>query len=175
MDNRLSLVFLPFLSWPAVYALYRIQKQNRFRLSTIITFFAVIHLIFYWPYGAQQRLVNSLSLQYEYNRVMKFLGPRYPRSGSTLIIAEQPNLYLIQKYSSIRFNQITKIREFLSTSNNVDHIIALQKIEKKTGRIAEASVLKGPFEMKTLDAFSISTELEMRISSCELIDNSIGI
>jgi hypothetical protein len=170
MDNRLSLVFLPFLLWPAVYALYILQKRHLNRFSTVITVIAVIHLIFYWSYGSQQRLVNRLSLQYEYNRVMKFLEPRYPKSGSTLIIAEQPNLYLIQNYSSMRFSRIQKIMEFLSTPNNVDHIIALQKIEKKSGRIAEKSILKGPFEMKTLDVFSISTDLEMRISLCKIID-----
>jgi hypothetical protein len=52
----------------------------------------------------------------------------------------------------------------------VDHIIVLQKIEKNSGRIAESSILKGPFEMKPLKVFSISTELEMRISSCKMID-----
>jgi len=172
MDNRLSLVFLPFLLWPAVYTLYRLQKRHLNRFSTVITFIVIIHLIIYWSYGSQQRLVNSLSLQYEYNRVMKFLGPRYPKSGSTLIITEQPNLYLIQNYSSMRFNRIQKILDVLSKPNNVDHIIVLQKIEKNSGRIAESSILKGPFEMKPLEVFSISTELEMRISSCKMIDAS---
>ena len=153
MDNRLSLVFLPFLFWPAVYALYRIQKRFLNRFSTVITLFAVIHLIFYWSYGSQQRLVNGLSAQYEYNRVLEFLGPRYRKNGSTLIIAEQPNLYLVQNYSSMRFNRIHKTLDILSEPNIVDNIIVPQKIEKNSGNIGESSVLYGPFKIEPLEVF----------------------
>jgi hypothetical protein len=169
MDNRLALVFLPFLVWPAVYALHRIHKRFGHRFATVITLFAVIHLTFYWSYGSQQRLVKDLSLQYEYNRVLEYLEPRYPKHGSTLIITEQPNLYLVHNYSSMRFSRIHKILEILSAPNLVDNIIALQKIEKKSGKIGKRSVLYGPFKIEPLEVISISPEIEIKISTCTLI------
>jgi len=168
MDNRLSLAFLPFLVWPAVLALYRIEKRAQIRLAAAMILLAVAHLIFFWSYGSQQRLVNTLSLQYEYNRVLNYLERRYPKNGSTLIIAELPNLYVIHNYSSMRFNRIDKIMEILSQPSSVDHIIALQKIEKGSGRIAKDSILNGNFVVKPLEVISLSPELAMRISSCEL-------
>jgi hypothetical protein len=170
MDNRLALAFLPFLVWPAVYALYRIQNRFGNRFAAIVPLFVIFHIIFFWPIGSQQRLVHSLSLQYEYNRVLAYLEPRYPKHGSTLIIAEQPNLYIVHNYSAMRFNQIHKIKEFLSGPNQVDHIIALQKIEMGNGRVAKGSVLSEPFEMEPLETFHLTPEIGIRISSCRLID-----
>ena len=170
MDNRLSLIFLPFLVWPAVYAFYRIQIRLSNHLSTVIMLAAGFHLMFFWSYGSQQRLVNNLSLQYEYSRVLEYIAPRYPQNGSTLIIAEQPNLYIIHEYSGMRFKRMDKIKEILSSPNGVDHIIALQKIDRRTGRIAKGSMLKGPFKIRPLTEFSLSPKLNMRISECKLID-----
>lgn len=168
MDNRLSLVFLPFLVWPAVFVLSRIAKPVRGRLPTVVAFAALIHLIVFWSFGSRQLIVHNLSLQAEYNQVLEFLEPRYPRNGTTLIIAEEPYLYLPQEYSGMRFDQSNEIVELLSGPNSVDHIIALQKIDKETGQIAQGSLLRGPFTLEPLSVFSISTELDMRISSCTL-------
>ena len=168
MDNRLSLIFLPFLVWSAVYALYRFQNKIPTRLSTFMILAAGFYLMFFWSYGSQQRLVNNLSLQYEYNRVLEYMEQHYPKRGHTVIIAEQPNLYIIHEYSGVRFSRIDKIMEALSSPNSVDHIIALQKIERKTGRITRGSILKGPFQLRPLTEFSLSSELAMRISECTL-------
>ncbi len=170
MDNRLSLIFLPFLLWPAAYAFHRIEKRNAKRLNTVMILAAVFHLAFFWSYGTQQRLVNNLSLQFEYNRVLDHLERRYPKNGSTLIIAEQPNLYVIHQYSAMRFNRSDKLMEILSSPNSVDHIIALQKIDRQTGRVAAGSVLQGPFQTRRLAEFSLSPELAMRISECTFIN-----
>lgn len=168
MDNRLSLIFLPFLVWSAAYAVYRFEKKYANRLSAFMILAAGFYLMFFWSYGSQQRLVNNLSLQYEYNRVLEYMEQHYPKNGSTLIIAEQPNLYIIHEYSGMRFNRIDKIMEALSSPNSVDHIIALQKIDRKTGRITRGSILKGPFQSRPLTQFSLSPELAMRISECSL-------
>ena len=154
--------------WSAVYALYRLQKKIPTRLSTFMILAAGLYLMFFWSYGSQQRLVNNLSLQYEYNRVLEYMEQHYPKRGHTVIIAEQPNLYIIHEYSGVRFSRIDKILEALSSPNSVDHIIALQKIYRKTGRITKGSILRGPFQSRPLTEFSLSSELAMRISECTL-------
>lgn len=164
VDMRLSLVFLPFLVGSAVWFLYFLQQKIKICSSSILVIFFVIHLLYYWPVGSKQRLLYDLELPYEYDHVLKFVEQNYPEQGNKIIITEHPNLYLIQRISSMRPVNNEKLHQFTLPESYFDHIIAVQKYNPKTGVVYKSSQIALSFKLKPLENFYLSPQSAVQIS-----------
>ena len=168
MANRLAMVFLPYLVGGAVFGAYSICQALKMRSSVALLVVLGAHLVFFWPYGSQQRIVNFMALPYEYQQAAELLGQRYKKNGSTVILAEQPNLYLIQGYSAFRLSSAGSKLETLSEIAPSATIVALQKVDLRTGALQKESLLEAPFELQLVQTVAITRDLGLRISECRM-------
>jgi hypothetical protein len=165
MDNRLALVFLPYIVWCGTYGVYRTCRWTKMLPAAPLAVLAVFHLLYFWPYGAAQRVVNTMSLPYEYRSALAFLNEKYPNRPGTLILAQYPGMYLIHRYSAYRITGIDKILNALP-NQTIERIVALQRFDLKSGEIAVESKLKGPFETTLLEQIMVTSLSGVKISEC---------
>lgn len=168
MDNRLAIVFLPYLVCAAAFGGHRICRALKIDSAPGVYLFAAAHLLVFWPYGVQQRLVNSMALPYEYRQATAELSRRYPPDVSTVILAEQPNLYIVQGYSALHISEVDARAELLAAAAAAARLIALQKVNLQTGSLQKASELKAGFDLEPVLTIPISYEVGLRISECRL-------
>ena len=83
-DNRLALVFLPFIVWMGVYCVYQFCLHVRLQPAVSMALIFTFHLLFFWPYGAAQRVSNAMALPYEYRSSLVFLNENYRNRSNTL-------------------------------------------------------------------------------------------
>ncbi|MGD8242590.1 MAG: hypothetical protein PVF59_07195 [Desulfobacterales bacterium] len=167
--NRLAVVFLPFVALAALGALHRIQQHLRFDSQVVVIVLLVAHLLYFWPYAGQQRLLNTLSLPFEYQRVTAYLKKAYPEDHRLLIIAELPNLYIIQPHSAVTIGRLNEITPRIRRQRaHFDHIIALQKIDRRTGEITPPTFIGPPVQLIPRQEIPITTLLSLRVSECHL-------
>ncbi|HHP7236677.1 MAG TPA: hypothetical protein ACFCUC_18755 [Desulfobacterales bacterium] len=177
MDIRLSLVFLPFLCWSALYGVYCLrpdfhQRSGRRSASAVLLLLAAFHLLLYWPAGALQRPLQQLSLPYEYERVRDFLQNRYPDRGYTLLITDLPNLYLVQGYSALKINNTERLRSLLGQPNLFDRILVVQKFDRSSGEVLPAyRVLPANLRLHPVGSFALTSQTGIRISECNTHEN----
>ncbi|MBL0716165.1 MAG: hypothetical protein JJV98_20970 [Desulfosarcina sp.] len=172
MDNRLALVFLPFVAFAALCGLSQIQQRLRLNARAIVIVLLMVHLVYFWPYASGQRLINGLSLPFEYQRAVSYLQKTYPVDDQLLIIAELPNLYIIQKYGAVNLNRLGRAEPWIRRQRQrFDHIIALQKIDNLTGEVTPSSFIGPPFQLSPRKNILISTGLSLRVSECRLPDD----
>ena len=165
MDNRLALVFTPFIVWSSIYGVYRIGHHIRHQPAATLTIVFIFHLLFFWPIGAAQRVSNSMALPYEYQNALAYLNAHYPNRSNTLILTEHPNMYVIHKYSAYRLASIDKMLEALPDTT-IKQIVALQSFDLKSGKIAARAKLNGPIETTTVAEIKITPFSGMKISEC---------
>lgn len=132
IDNRLSLVFLPFMVWSAVYCLSRIDLIYKKPWIYFAGFLTVLHFFIFLPYGKNAKVLNNLALPFEYQEICNYLKHRFPNPRKTLIITEQPNLYLIQNYGGIQFIHLEKYLKNRSRYKEYKDIVAVHKIINST-------------------------------------------
>ena len=171
MDNRLALVFLPYLVCAAAFGGYRLCRSLKIESALAVYLVVGAHLILFWPYGVQQRLINDMALPYEYRGAVSELSRRYPQDGATVILTEQPNLYIVQGYSAFRLSEAGERMGELAAVAPAARIVALQKVNLQTGALLKASVLPDGFDLKPVLTIPVSTEVGLRISECRLDSN----
>lgn len=165
MDNRLALVFTPFIVWASIYGVYRIGQPIKRQPAVALTIVFIFHLLFFWPVGAAQRVPNTMALPYEYQNVLAYLKAHYPNRSNTLILTEHPNMYVIHKYSAYRISSIDKMLEALPDTT-IEQIVALQSFDLKSGKIAVRSKLKGPIEKMMVAEIMTTPFSGVKISEC---------
>lgn len=159
MTNRLAMVFLPYLVGAAVFGAYSICQALKMRSSVALLVVLGAHLVFFWPYGSQQRIANFKALPCEYQQAAELIGQRYKKNGSTAILAEQPNLYHIQGYSAFRLSSAGRGLETLSEIAPSATILALQKVDLRTGNLQKDSLLEASFELQLVQTIAITRDL----------------
>ncbi|MGD8801530.1 MAG: hypothetical protein PVJ44_23645, partial [Desulfobacterales bacterium] len=165
MDNRLALVFTPFIVWSSIYGVYRIGQHIKRQAVAALTIVFVFHLLFFWPIGAAQRVANTMALPYEYQNALAYLKAHYPNPSNTLILTEHPNMYVIHKYSAYRISSIDKMLAALPDTT-IEQIVALQSFDLKSGKIAARSRLNGSLETIRVAEIRISPYSGVKISEC---------
>jgi hypothetical protein len=173
MDNRLALAFLPFLVCAAAFGGFRLCRALNIEAALPVYLVVAAHLLLFWPYGIQQRLINGMALPYEYRQAVNELRQRYPRDGSTVILAEMPNLYIVQGFSAFRLSEAGARLGELAAAAPAARIVALQKLDLQTGALQKASVLPDGFNLKPVLTIPVSTEGGLRISECQLKSDSM--
>jgi hypothetical protein len=149
-QNRFATVYLPYILFPAIFFVHSIfNKANGNKINLVVLFF-VFHLLFFWPFGSQQRFVNVGSLPYEYNKSLMFLKENFKSNSNLLIIAERPNLYIIHYRGAVDFSfanqNMDKIKDIYN--KEFDHILVLQKIDYKTQTPVDWNGIDAAFRLK---------------------------
>ena len=163
MDNRLSLAFLPLLTFCSIFCIHRLFHQRR-SSHLVLSIFFIFHLLIYWPYGIQQRIINGMALQYEYGQAMAFLNEHYKKKQYPLIIAEQPNLYIIHDYSSLSYSVANSQLRKIYSSRQINKVIAIQRYHSDSGKIYKRTVLNKEFQTKELKRIRITPSTHIKIS-----------
>jgi hypothetical protein len=133
-QNRLAMTYLPCMVVPAVFFIHGIINKAHISKKILVFIFFVFHLLYFWPYGSQQQIVNTGSIPYEYNRTLRYLKDNYRRNSNILIISERPNLYLIHYKGAVDFQYANQNPELILNKvvRDFDHILVLQKYFYKT-------------------------------------------
>jgi len=169
-QNRFATVYFPYILFPAIFFVYSIfNNANRNRINLVVLFF-VFHLLFFWPFGSQQRFVNVGSLPYEYNKSLMFLKENFKNNSNLLIIAERPNLYIIHYRGAVDFSFANQNMDNIKDIYNkeFDHILVLQKIDYKTQTPLDWNRLEAAYRLKKLSDIKLTQSTYIKIS--EIID-----
>ena len=169
-QNRFATVYLPYILFPAIFFVHSIfNKANGNKINLVVLFF-VFHLLFFWPFGSQQRFVNVGSLPYEYNKSLMFLKENFKSNSNLLIIAERPNLYIIHYRGAVDFSfanqNMDKIKDIYN--KEFDHILVLQKIDYKTQTPVDWNGIDAAFRLKKISDIKLTQSTYIKIS--EIID-----
>ena len=170
IDNRLAMVFIPFLVVPAVYLVYRLTGRADGSWKGSILVLAVILVVLYRPVAEKQKLVQGKSLTYEYNSVLDFIETNYDLGrDKLLIVSDRPNFYAICKAGSVGFHfagqrveQIRRLKQIYYT-----HILVLQRPDPSTGRIPPGQSLPGDYRLCHVKDIPVGPAYCVRISTVE--------
>jgi membrane protein CcdC involved in cytochrome C biogenesis len=162
VNNRISLVFLPFILVAALYFIHHAIYQKRPASKAIIIVFFIFHLFFFHPYGIQERLGNTMMLKYEYQQTLAFMKSNFEHQKHVLVICNQPNLYIIQNYNAIDFAYANANIENLRNDAYHDHIIVLQRYNR--GVLIKGNTLKSSLTLTPLTTLNLSNETVLKIS-----------
>ncbi len=170
MDNRLALIFLPYIIFCTIFCIHTLFHKRR-SAHLVLSIFFLFHLLIYWPYGIQQRIINGLSLQYEYGQVMAFLNEHYKKKQYPLIVAEQPNLYIIHDYSALSYSAVNSQLRKIYSSRQINKIVAIQRYHSDSEKIYKRTVLNKEFQTKELKKIRITPYTYIKISEVLLPDS----
>ncbi len=165
MDNRLSLVFLPFMVWAATYCLSRVEILYKGRWVYFAGFLAVLHFFFFLPYGTKEKLIKNLSLSYEYHMVSNYLENHFHDRENTLIITEQPNLYVIHGYGCIRFVNFNDYIKNQSKYIKSSKVVAVHKIIRSRKNTSHEKWKDFIIKADTLTVIPISKDVSILIEA----------
>jgi dolichyl-phosphate-mannose-protein mannosyltransferase len=166
MTNRYALPLLPFLVFASIFCINTIVDRYKPISSVFIILFCVFHLIYYCPVASQQKVLNYyLTKQYEYNKSLDFILPRF-ENYKTLIIYERTNMYLIHQFSAVNFhyanNHIDWIKK--AATKYYDHVITIQNVWHDKDIPHKYSTLDESFKLKEINRFNKTASTYVKIS-----------
>ena len=128
-QNRFAMAYLPYLVVPAIYFIHSILKRHGHANKILMGIFCVFHLLYFWPYGSQQRLVNSGALAYEYTKTLKYVNNSFHKNANILLISERPYLYVVHYGGAVDFAYANQNPQKIldQYSKEFDHILVLQR------------------------------------------------
>jgi hypothetical protein len=165
-QNRFATVYFPYVLFSAVFFIHTIFKTaNRVKINVVVLFF-IFHLLFFWPFGSQQRFVDAGSLPYEYNKSLMFLEENFKNNSNILIIAERPNIYIIHYRGAVDFafanENLDKIKNI--HSKEFDHILVLQKIGYKKQKPLARNGIDTAYRLQKLSDIKLTQSTYMKVS-----------
>ena len=169
-QNRFATVYFPYILFPAIFFIHSIlNKADRDKEIVVVLLF-IFHLLFFWPYGSQQRFVSIGSLPYEYGRTLNFLKENFKNNTHLLIIAERPNLYIIHYRGAIDFSYANQNADKIKSiySKEFDHILILQKFDYKTQTPLDWNRIDAAYRLRKLSKINLTQSTYLKIS--EIID-----
>jgi hypothetical protein len=165
-QNRFALAYLPVMVFPAVYFIHRFLNQAHISKKILVVIFFSFHMIYFWPYGSQQLLVDTGSVPYEYNKMLGYLRDRFNPDANILVIAERPYYYIIHYKGAVDFayaNQnMDKISEFYG--KEFDDILVIQKCRYDTKSPLESNRLAKADRLVKLSDLNLTQTEYLRIS-----------
>jgi hypothetical protein len=169
-QNRFATVYFPYIIFSAIFFIHSILNKTKGAREIIVILLFIFHLLFFWPYGSQQRFVNIGSLPYEYGRTLNFLKENFKNNTDLLVIAERPNLYIIQYRGAVDFSYANKNADKIKSiySKEFDHILVLQKFDYKTQTPLAMNRIDAAYRLRKLSKINLTQSTYLRIS--EIID-----
>jgi hypothetical protein len=165
-QNRFATVYIPYILFAAIFFVHSIlNKANGNKINLVVLFF-VFHLLFFWPFGSQQRFVNVGSLPYEYNKTLMYLKENFNNNTNLLIIAERPNIYIIHYRGAVDFSFANQNMDKIKNIYNkeFDHVLVLQKIDYKTQTPLDWNEIEGTYRLKKLSDIKLTQSTYLKIS-----------
>lgn len=167
IDNRLAMSLLPFIILAAAYCL-SVFLHHRRRFASFLTIFLLfIQMLYYWPVGAENHLLNQNAPYYANKRITHYLYKHHDmKKEKILLISDRPNFFIIHGLGSIGFQMANQNLEKLRYFKNIyyDDIIVLQKCNPITGAVKLDNQLSGDFQLLELKRINVSPDYYLRIS-----------
>jgi len=165
-QNRFAMAYLPYLILSMIYFLNEILEKTSFTRKIFIIVFFVFHLIYFWPYGSQQFLVNSGAIQYEYNKTLRYINDNFNNSSDILVISERPYLYTIHYSGAVDFSYANQNVEKILDQyrKDFDQILVLQKCLYKTRAPLKTSRLNNSYRLVDLINLNLTRTEYLKIS-----------
>ncbi|MBT8366562.1 MAG: hypothetical protein KJP23_17865, partial [Deltaproteobacteria bacterium] len=148
-QNRFALAYLPYLVLPAIYFIHSILIQAGHSKKIFIGILCVFHLLYFWPYGSQQLLVNAGSLSNEYNKTLRYIKEGFKKNSNILLISERPYLYVIHYAGAVDFAYANQNPEKIldQYGKEFDHILVLQRCLHNTRAPLNSSHLNPSYRL----------------------------
>jgi hypothetical protein len=165
-QNRLAMSYLPYMVVPAVYFICQFSNSAHISKKKLIFVLFVFHLIYFWPYGSQQLLVNTGSIPYEYNKTLRYLNENFKRNSNILIISERPNLYVVHYKGAVDFKYASQNPEKIKDQygREFDHVLVLQKCLYKTRAPLKNQRLDHSYRLAELKILNLTQAEYLKIS-----------
>jgi len=169
-QNRFAMTYLPFMVIPAIFFVHEILNNSKTAPKIVVVIFFVLHLVYFWPYGSQQRHTNVGLFPYEYNKTLQLLKDQFNSNSNLLVISDRPNVYLVQFKGAVDYEFANQnpdailnryLREF-------DHVIVLQRFSYQTHTPLNANRLSNSYRLKELRRINLTREIYLKIF--EIID-----
>ena len=170
-QNRFAMTYLPVIVFPVVYFVHHFISHTNNQIKVAVFVLFAFHLFYFWPYGSQQRIVQTGSIPYEYNKTLGYLKDNFKHDSNILIICERPYYYIVHYKSAVNFNYANqnteKIRDYLE--KEFDHIVVLQKCLYENRAPVENNQLNKSYRLVNLKNLKLTQTEFLKIS--ELIQN----
>ena len=164
-QNRFAMTYLPFMVIPAIFFVHEILNNSKTAPKIVVVIFFVLHLVYFWPYGSQQRHTNVGLFPYEYNKTLQLLKDQFNSNSNLLVISDRPNVYLVQFKGAVDYEFANQnpdailnryLREF-------DHVIVLQRFSYQTHTPLSANRLSNSYRLKELRRINLTREIYLKI------------
>ncbi|MFZ5951551.1 MAG: hypothetical protein ACOYXC_12655 [Candidatus Rifleibacteriota bacterium] len=164
--SRLGLVFLPLLSFLAVYLLHSLSMwQNRLRYLWFVGVFAL--MIHGWPVAGQNLAVREIFFYREFRTVKQYLDRNFPAKDEYFLISDLANLYVPFRFSALYTGYARSNPEDILAQlqrRTYRHALVIQKINLNDGKPEENSNLGEHFRLETLYENQLHAGVFIRIS-----------
>ena len=165
-QNRFAMAYLPVMVLPAVYVVHHLVNRTGINKKVVVFILFIFHLLYFWPYGSQQLLVQNGSIPYEYNKTLEYLKDHLKPESNILIISERPYYYIVHYKSAVDFtyaNQnIKKIQDYFG--KELDQILVLQKCLHETQTPVKNSRLDSSYRLVQLKNLNLTQKEFLKIS-----------
>jgi hypothetical protein len=171
-QNRFAMAYLPCMIFPAVYVVHHFSNQANIYKKIIVIIFFVFHLLYYWPYGAQQLLVQTGSIPYEYNKTLSYLKDNFKRNSNILVIAQRPYYYIVHYKGAVDFTYANQNMEKIKYNygKEFDHILVLQKCLYETRAPLKTHHLNSSYRLINLKNLNLTQTEYLKISKLSTDD-----
>lgn len=172
IDNRLALVFVPFLIAPAAYWICLVTRGRGEYINGLILMLAAVHLLYYWPLAVRQPLMETKSVTYAYDRILRYLYSNYDIGHEhILLISDWTNLYTIHGLGAIGFEDANSQTDEVRVLDEIyyDHVLVTQRYDRTTDRPKKGNQLDADFRLTRLKRLDIGPDFYMVISEAEVL------
>ena len=165
-QNRFAMAYLPYMVLPAIYFVHEVLKKTNNNQKIFVSIFFVFHLIYFWPYGSQQLLINTGAIPYEYNKTLGYIKDNFKSNSTILVISERPYLYTVQYSGAVDFTFANQNTEKILDQyrRDFDHIIVLQKCLYKTQAPLASNRLSSKYPLIQLGILNLTRSEYLQIS-----------
>lgn len=170
VSNRLAMVFLPYIVFAAVHGMHKMLPKQPSKVKIWIFVLSFFHLVYFWPYAAQEKLIKTLAATYEYNHVLHYLNDNFNlKREKILVISDRPNEYIIFNCGSVDFPYANQNRKDLVNYRRTyfDHILVFQRYAGKSGRPLRNNRLDPGYRLKEIKKITVSAKMSIRISEIQ--------
>jgi len=170
-QNRFAVAFLPYMVFPAVFCIHKFFGNKNASKKILVWIFFGFHLLYFWPYGAQQIFLNRSTIPYEFNNTLNYLKNNFESNAKILVICERPNLYIVHCQGALDFKFSNQNPDLIlnMASRDFDHILVLQKYLYETGEPMKSQRLSKSFDLVNLKNLNLTQHEYLKIS--ELVTN----
>ena len=165
-QNRFAMVYLPYMVLPAIFFIHAIFNKASVSAKIFVWIFFGFHLLYFWPYGSQQLLVNRATIPYEYNKTLSYLRNNYESQSKILIICERPNFYIVHYQGALDFEYANQHADFILNkgARDFDYILVLQKCLYETQAPLKTNRIADSFQLVHLKNLNLTQTEYLKIS-----------